>query len=90
MSENQKPDEQSFIDESGHTKKLHLDILLKVLIQRCMGRALDEARVSSMSDRSLVQFTKTIKDDFYKIISDGRKVLKEFGYDTIDDTKWGK
>ena len=90
MQENQKPEEQSFIDESGNEKKLYLDVLLKVLIQRCMGRALDEARVSSMSDRSLSQYTKTIKDDFYKIIHDGRRILKEFGYDVTDDSKWGK
>lgn len=87
MQENKKPEEQSFIDESGSEKKLHLDVLLKVLIQRCMGRALDEARVSSMSDRSLAQFTKTIKDDFYQIIHDGRKILKEFGYETTDESK---
>lgn len=90
MQENQKPEEQSFINESGTEPKLYLDILLKVLIQRCMGRALDEARISSMSDRSLTQFTKTIKDDYYKIIHDGRKILKEFGYDVTDDSKWGK
>lgn len=87
MQENQKPDEQSFINETGAEKKLYIDVLLKVLIQRCMGRALDEARISSMSDRSLSQFTKTIKDDFYKIISDGKRILKEFNYDVTDDAK---
>lgn len=93
MIDNDKPreeNEQSYIDESGSNQKLHLDILLKALVQRCMGRALDEARVSSMSDRSLVQFSKTIKDDFYKIINDGRKILKDFGYEVTDDTKWNK
>ena len=88
MIENQKSDEQSYIDETGTNKKLCLDVLLKVLIQRCMGRALDEARISSMSDRSLSQFTKTVKDDFYKIIHDGRRILREYGYEvTEDDTK---
>jgi len=90
MQDNQKSDEQSFINESDGEKKIYLDVLLKVLIQRCMGRALDEARISSMSDRSLAQFTKTVKDDFYKIINDGRKILKEFSYDITDDSHWGK
>jgi len=64
-------------DETGE-KQLSLEIFLRTLIQRCMGKALDYSRMSGMSDRSLIQFERSIKDEYYQIISDGIKILQEF------------
>jgi hypothetical protein len=74
--------EKSFVttDESTGKTELDLSIFLRTLIQRCMGKALDYGRMSGMSDRSLTQFERSVKDEFYKIIKDGTKILEEFGY----------
>jgi hypothetical protein len=73
--------EKSFVslDDCGD-KHLNLDVLLRTLIQRCMGKALDYARISGMTDRSLSQFERSVKDDFYKVIQDGVSILEEFNY----------
>ena len=81
----QKPDEKSFIIEEAGEKKLSLHTFIKVLIQRCMGKSLDYARMSGMTDRNLKQFERTIKDDFYQIIGDSKQILNEFGYITDDE-----
>jgi len=67
------------ISDSGE-KVLHLEVLLKALIQKCLGKALDYGRMSGMTDRNFKQFERTIKDDFYKVIDDGILLLKEYGY----------
>ena len=79
MTEQNKDEKEFIIDEAGK-RHLKLDLFQKALIQRCMGKALDYARMSAMSDRNLKQFERTIKDDFYQIINDGRRILIEFGY----------
>lgn len=86
--EKHKPEEKSFItvDESGE-KKLSLDVFIKTVILRCMGKSLDYARISGMADRSLQQFERTIKDDYYKIIEDAAKILKDFGYPVDEQGK---
>lgn len=74
-----KEDDNYLIEQAGE-KKIVLDIFLSTLIQQLMGKTLDLARISGMSDRSLQQFERTIKNECYKTIGDGSKILKEYGY----------
>ena len=85
----QKSDEKSFIIEDAGTgeRKLDIGLFTKILIQRCMGKSLDYARMSGMTDRNLKQFERTIKDDFYQIIGDSKQILTEFGYIIDENTK---
>lgn len=76
-----KEEEQSYVYEAAGEKKIHLDLFIKFLIQRCIGKALDEARISPMTDRQLNQFSRTIKDEFYKTAEYGSKILESFGYE---------
>ena len=78
-------EEQNYIyeNEKGE-KKILLDVFLKVVIQKCMGKALDEARVSPMPDRQLAQFCKTIKDHHYQVLDFAKKILKDLGYTSSD------
>ena len=77
--------EKPCIEMSDGEKALKLDIFLRTLIQRCMGKALDYGRISGMTDRSLQQFERSVKDDFYTIIEDGIRILKESGL--VNDDK---
>jgi len=74
-------EEKSYVelDASGQ-EKLKLDVFFKTIMQRCMGKCLDFGRISGMSDRSFEQFKKSIKDEFYKIIDNGNKILEEHGH----------
>ncbi len=75
--------EEEFITLDSHgNKKIHVDILLKTLIQHCMGKAIDYGRLSGMSERSFQQYERLIKDEFYNSIKNGERILKEFGYTT--------
>ena len=76
-----REEEQSYIYEEAGEKKIHLDLFIKFLIQRCIGKALDEARISPMTDRQLSQFSRTIKDEFYKTAEYGSKILESHGYE---------
>lgn len=80
MPEKQKS-EHDFVtlDEQGN-KQLNLHVLMKILIQQCMGKSIDYARVSGMSDRSFQQFERLVKDDFYKIIDYSHKILTEHNF----------
>lgn len=51
--------------------------LLKIFTQRLMGRSLDYARISGMSDRSFDQFKKNLKDDFYSTLENFIKLFNE-------------
>ena len=86
VERNKKKIEQNYIHENKETgeKKLLLDVFFAVIIQKCMGKALDEARISPMPDRQLIQFVKTVKDHHYQIIEFAKKILKEFGYEVSD------
>lgn len=79
-----REEEQSYIYEDGGEKKIYLDLFIKFLIQRCIGKALDEARISPMTDRQLNQFSRTIKDEFYKTAEYGSKILESYGYELGD------
>jgi len=55
--------------------KVELQSLITGLMQRFLGKALDYARISGMSDRSFSQLSRSIKDDAYQIIAFGIKSL---------------
>ena len=79
MIEKKDNEKQMFSVDAKGVKKLNFDVVLRTLIQECMGKALDYARISGMTDRSLTQFERSVKDDFYLIIEQGCKMLKEVG-----------
>ena len=51
--------------------------LLKIFTQKLMGRALDYARISGMSDRSFDQYKKNLKDDYYNTLENFLKLFAE-------------
>ena len=61
--------------------KIDLRLLLTGIMQRFLGKALDYARISGMSDRSFNQFQRSLKDDHYTILGHGVKILQDNGYD---------
>ncbi len=80
-------EEQNYIYENKDTGKqeIYFDIFLKVIVQKCIGKALDEARISPMPDRQLNQFCRTIKDHHYQVIDFAKKILKDLGYELGDN-----
>ena len=42
--------------------------LLRLFMQKLMGKALDYGRMSGMSDRSFEQYRKNLKDDYYQLL----------------------
>lgn len=53
--------------------------LLRLLTQKLMGRSLDLARISGMSDRSFDQYKKNIKDDYYQTLEHFIQLFKDMG-----------
>ena len=51
--------------------------LLRLFMQKLMGKSLDYARMSGMSDRSFEQFKKNLKDDSYQLLDHFAKLLEE-------------
>ena len=43
--------------------------LLRLFMQKLMGKSLDYARISGMSDRSFEQTRKNLKDDYYQLLT---------------------
>jgi predicted HTH domain antitoxin len=58
-----KVQDNEIIKEDDNIKKVVSNAL-----QKFMGRALDLARISEMSDRSFNQFQKSLKDECYNLI----------------------
>jgi len=56
--------------------------LLRLFMQKLMGKSLDYARISGMSDRSFEQMRKNLKDDYYALLEHFIKLM--------DDLKQGK
>lgn len=56
--------------------------LLRLFMQKLMGKSLDYARMSGMSDRSFEQMRKNLKDDYYALLEHFIKLM--------DDLKQGK
>lgn len=87
MPEKDSQDKDFLSSDASGAKQLHLDILIRTLIQRCMGKAIDYGRLSGMGDRSFQQFERTMKDDFYRAINDGIAILEQYGYLDKKDQK---
>jgi len=51
--------------------------LLRLFMQKLLGRALDYARISGMSDRSFEQFEKSLKDDHYATLKHFVQIMDE-------------
>lgn len=51
--------------------------LLRLFMQKLMGKALDYARMSGMSDRSFEQLKKNLKDDSYQLLEHFAKLLRD-------------
>jgi hypothetical protein len=66
-------------DNSNDTPEAQL---LRLFMQKLMGKSLDYARISGMSDRSFEQTKKNLKDDYYALLEHFIKLM--------DDLKQGK
>jgi len=51
--------------------------LLRLFMQKLMGKALDYGRMSGMSDRSFEQFRKNLKDDYYQALEHFTTLIDE-------------
>lgn len=70
--------------------KIDLKYIMTAIMQRFLGKSLDYARISGMSDRSFNQFQRSLKDDHYTILGHGLKMLEDNGYSVVessDDSK---
>ena len=76
MERNEKVEEPNFTKKDG---SVDLKAVLTCLMQRFLGKALDYARISGMSDRGFTQFQRSLKDDHYTILGYGTTILKEHG-----------
>lgn len=80
MAEKHRKDITSheIVDASGKVH-IRLDIFLKGLVQKLMGNALDNGRLSINTDRQFDQFQKSTKDYFYEMSENAVKYLKAHG-----------
>ena len=76
--ENPKQDKKE-LNYLTDENELNIPIMFEALFVKYMGRVLDLVRISDMSDRSLTQISRTIKDDCYKQIEMAKAILKEHG-----------
>jgi hypothetical protein len=51
--------------------------LLRLFMQKLMGKSLDYARMSGMSDRSFEQLRKNLKDDYYQLLEHFVKLMDD-------------
>ena len=51
--------------------------LLRLFMQKLMGKSLDYARMSGMSDRSFEQLKKSLKDEYYALLQNFIKLMDE-------------
>lgn len=80
-NEKQKKDEINFITGDG---ELNVPVMVEALFTKYMGKILDLARISDMSDRTLTQFSRSVKDDCYQQIKFAKAILKEHGINEIE------
>lgn len=64
-----------------------LEIILDDVVHKVMGKALDFARISGMADRSLAQFSRSLKDYTNELLIYTLKVLQVKGYIKNHDTE---
>lgn len=51
--------------------------LLRLFMQKLMGKSLDYARMSGMSDRSFEQMRKSLKDEYYLLLDHFIKLMDD-------------
>ena len=51
--------------------------LLRLFMQKLMGKSLDYARMSGMTDRSFEQLKKNLKDDAYALLESFIKLMDD-------------
>ena len=51
--------------------------LLRLFMQKLMGKSLDYARMSGMTDRSFEQLKKNLKDDAYILLDNFTKLMDD-------------
>lgn len=85
-NEKTKRDDDFLIIKQDGEEELNLPVLLESLLVRLMGKALDYGRMSDQSDRSLAQFTRSIKDATYDLSKFGKAILKKHGYEDISSS----
>jgi hypothetical protein len=51
--------------------------LLRLFMQKLMGKSLDYARISGMTDRSFEQMRKNLKDDYYALLEHFIKLMDD-------------
>jgi hypothetical protein len=83
MEENRK-EEISFTNHDG---SVNLKALITGLTQKMLGKALDYARISGMSDRSFAQYQRSLKDDFYVLNNYALRILADSGDIPQEDVK---
>jgi hypothetical protein len=74
-NERHEKKELNYVTDEG----LNVPILFEALMIKYMGSILDMARISDMSDRTLTQFSRNIKDSCYNQIKFAKAILKENG-----------
>ena len=62
------------------SEKQSVSYILKRSLEKAMGKALDYARMSGMSDRAFEQYDRTVKNDFNRIIEATTTLLLEQGH----------
>ena len=61
-------------------KDMGLEFIIRKSIEWTMGRALDYAKISEMSERSYKQLDRCLKDDSNRCITYTTNVLREMGF----------
>ena len=57
-----------------------LEVLIDNITHKIMGRALDLARISEMTDRALKQYERSLKDYTNELLTYCMKTLREKGF----------
>lgn len=79
MEDKNEKKEIVFETEDG----LNVPVLFEALMIKQMGKILDLIRISDISDRNLVQLSRTIKDDCYEKIKFAKAILQKYDVDEI-------
>jgi len=82
MEQEKRSDDINFTNHDG---SVNLKALVTGLTQKFLGKALDYARISGMSDRSFAQYQRSLKDDFYVLNGYALKILADSGHISQSD-----
>jgi hypothetical protein len=72
-SERGEKKELTYLTDEG----LNVPVLFEAIMVKTMGRVLDLIRISDISERNLIQLSRTIKDDCYEKIKFAKQILKD-------------